>query len=170
MVTGGQRHGGMVLPDVLEELRVPQLSGVGRLCVRRDVVLADRASSSVAHWDLCRRRRIKCVSPERKDQVDYHKRTGAKGWCPPKLDANRYKDRNIVEQFFSRATQWMGLTIRCENIAINYRGGMVLFAVCDWLQPNEETPPRTPRSNLESSCTARQSRHRGRRCRWWYRR
>ncbi|WP_420888968.1 transposase [Corynebacterium phoceense] len=66
IVTGGQRHDGVVLPYVLEELRVPYLPGVGRPRVRPDVVIADRAYSSAAHRDLCRRRGIKFVSPGRK--------------------------------------------------------------------------------------------------------
>lgn len=36
--TGGQRHDGVVLPDVLEELRVPKPSGAGRPRVCPDVV------------------------------------------------------------------------------------------------------------------------------------
>lgn len=56
IVTGRQRHDGVVLPDVLEELRVPKLSGAGRPRVRPDVVIADRAYSSAANRDHCRRR------------------------------------------------------------------------------------------------------------------
>ena len=59
----------------------------------------------------------------------------------PKRDANRYKDRNVVERFFSRATQWRGRATRCDKNAINYRAGMVLCAVFDRLKPNEETRP-----------------------------
>lgn len=135
IVTGGQRHDGAVLPDVLEELRVPKPSGAGRPRVRPDVVIADRAYSSAANRDHCRSRGIKFVCPERKGQVNNRKRKGAKGGHPPKLDANRYKDRNVVERFFSRAKQWRGLATRFEKHAINYRGGMVLFAVFDWLKP-----------------------------------
>ncbi|HCD3015103.1 TPA: transposase [Corynebacterium striatum] len=32
-------------------------------------------------------------------------------WCPPKLDANRYKDRNVVERFFSRAKKCRALLL-----------------------------------------------------------
>lgn len=56
IVTGRQRHDGVVLPDVLEELRVPKLSGAGRPRVRPDVVIADRAYSSAANRGHCRRR------------------------------------------------------------------------------------------------------------------
>lgn len=136
IVTGGQRHDGVVLPDVLEELRVPKLAGAGRPRVRPDVVIADRAYSSAANRDLCRRRGIRLVSPERKDQVNNRKRKSVKGGRPPKLDANRYKDRNVVGRFFSRAKQWRGLATRFDKHAINYRGCVVLFAVFDWLEPN----------------------------------
>ncbi len=115
IVTGGQRHDGVVLPYVLEELRVPYLPGVGRPRVRPDVVIADRAYSSAAHRDLCRRRGIKFVSPGRKGQVNNRRCKGAKDGSPPKRDANRYKNCNVVERFFSRAKQWRGLANRCEN-------------------------------------------------------
>ncbi|MDK7883937.1 IS5 family transposase [Corynebacterium striatum] len=63
IVTGGQCHDGVVLPDVLEELRVPNLSDAGRPRVRPNVVIADRAYSSAANRDHCRRQGIKFVSP-----------------------------------------------------------------------------------------------------------
>lgn len=59
----------MVLPDVLEELRVPKLSGAGRPRVRPDVVIADRAYSSAANRGHCRSRGIKFVCPERKARL-----------------------------------------------------------------------------------------------------
>ncbi|HCT3317659.1 TPA: transposase [Corynebacterium striatum] len=49
-------------------------------------------------------------------------------WCPPKLDANRYKDRNVVERFFPRAKKCRGLATRIDKHAINYRGGTVHMA------------------------------------------
>ena len=60
---------------------------------------------------------IKFVSPERKDQVNNRKRKGVKGGRPLKLDANRYKDRNVVGRFFSRAKQWRGLATRFDKRA-----------------------------------------------------
>ncbi|WP_371132814.1 IS5 family transposase [Corynebacterium phoceense] len=116
IVTGEQSHDSEVLPNVFEGLRVPQLSGAGRPRVRPNVVIADRAYPSATYRDHCRRRGIKFVSPERKDQVNNRKRTGAKDGRPPKRDANRYKDRNIVERFISRAKQQRGLATRCQNM------------------------------------------------------
>lgn len=84
------------------------------------------------------------MSHLRENQVNNRKHKGAKGGRPPKLDANRYKDRNVVERFFSRVKQWRGLATRFDKHAINYRSGMVLFAVFDWLKPNLGTRPEVP--------------------------
>ena len=37
-----------------------------------------------------------------------------------KLDAERYRDRNVIERCFNRLKQWRRLATRYEKLAVNY--------------------------------------------------
>lgn len=133
IVTGGQRNDGAMLMGVLAEIHVPR-HGPGRPRTRPDAVIADRAyTSGVARAEL-RRRGIKAVIPEKRDQIAARKRRGRRGGRPPGLDKDAYRGRNVVERSFAFAKQWRGLATRYDKLAITYRAGATINAILNWLR------------------------------------
>lgn len=133
VVTGGQRHDGVILPQVLADIRVPRASrGCARTCP--DAVLADRAYGSRANRQYLRSRGIKAVIPEKKDQIAARKKRGSRGGRPPAFDARAYKNRNVVERSFAYVKQWRGLATRYDKLAITYRAAVVTSAILTWLR------------------------------------
>jgi transposase len=138
IVTGGQRNDGAMLAHVLAEIHVPRLSA-GRARSRPDTVIADRAyATGVIRADL-RRRAIKAVVPDKRDQIAARKRHGRHGGRPPGFDADAYRGRNVVERFFALAKQWRGLTTRYDKLAITYRAAVTLCAILTWLPLQGDT-------------------------------
>lgn len=133
VVTGGQRHDGVILPQVLADIRVPRAGGgCARTCP--DSVLADRAYGSRGNRDYLRSRGIRTVIPEKKDQIATRKKRGSKGGRPPAFDAAAYRNRNVVERSFAYVKQWRGLATRYDKLAITYRAAVVLSAILTWLR------------------------------------
>lgn len=130
-MTGGQRNDGAMLTEVLAEIYVPRV-GPGRPRTRPDAVIADRAYTSGVTRAELRRRGIKAVIPEKKDQIAARKRRGSRGGRPPGLDAVAYRGRNVVERFFALAKQWRGIATRFDKLAITYRAGITLCAILTW--------------------------------------
>jgi transposase len=114
IITGGQRNDGAMLTDVLAEIRVPRL-GCGRPRTRPDAVLADRAYATGAIRSQLRRRGIKAVIPDKRDQSAARKRRGRRGGRTLAFDAVAYKGRNAVERFFALAKQWRGIATRFDS-------------------------------------------------------
>ncbi len=133
VVTGGQRHDGVILPQVLADIRVPRAGG-GRARTCPDSVLADRAYGSRGNRDYLRSRGIRTVIPEKKDQIATRKKRGSKGGRPPAFDAAAYRNRNVVERSFAYVKQWRGLATRYDKLAITYRAAVVLSAILTWLR------------------------------------
>ena len=133
VVTGGHRHDGVILPQVLADIRVPR-RGAGRARTRPDSVLGDRAYGSRANHEHLRSRGITPVIPEKKDQIAALKKRGSKGGRPPAFNASAYKNRNVVERSFAYVKQWRGLTTRYDKLAITYRAAVVLSAMLTWLR------------------------------------
>lgn len=131
VVTGGQRHDGAMLEQVLNDIRVPRIGG-GRPRTTPDAVLGDKAYGSRGNRELLRARGIRCVIPEKSDQIAARQRKGRKGGRPPQFDAVAYKGRNVVERSFAWVKQWRGLATRYDKLAITYRAGAVLHAVLTW--------------------------------------
>jgi transposase len=131
----GAGHSGdapMCLP-LLNAIRVPRL-GPGRARTRPDAVLADKAYSSRAIRAELRRRGIVAVIPQPRDQQGHRKRRGSRGGRPVTYDADRYKNRNVVERAFCLLKQWRGLATRYDKHAVHYRGAVVLAAIITWLR------------------------------------
>lgn len=133
VVTGGQRHDGVILPQVLADIRVPRAGG-GRPRTCPDAVLADRAYGSKANRDYLRSRGVRAVIPEKKDQIATRKKRGSKGGRPPAFDAGSYRNRNVVERSFAYVKQWRGLATRYDKLAITYRAAVVISAILTWLR------------------------------------
>lgn len=133
VVTGGQRHDGVILPQVLADIRVPRVGG-GRPRTCPDDVLADRAYGSRANRDYLRSRGIRAAIPEKKDQIATRKKRGSKGGRPPAFDAGVYRNCNVVERSFAYVKQWRGLATRYDKLAITYRAAVVINAILTWLR------------------------------------
>ncbi len=74
------------------------------------------------------------VIPERADQIANRRRKGSAGGRPVSYDTEQYKNCNAAERFFNRIKHWRGLASRFDKHALNYRGGVVLAAIVDWLK------------------------------------
>ncbi len=81
-----------------------------------------------------RRRGIKAVIPDKRDQAAARKRRCCRGGRPPGLDEVAYKGRNVIERYFALAKQWRGIATRFDKLAITYRAGVTLCAVLTWLR------------------------------------
>lgn len=133
VVTGGQRNDSPVLTAVLEDIDVPRL-GPGRPRTRPDAVIADKAYSNGINRQQLRERGITAVIPEKSDEIAARQRKGPDGGRPPALNAELYKDRNVVERTFNLFKQWRALATRYDKLATIYRGAVVLAAIITWLR------------------------------------
>ncbi|WP_264298434.1 MULTISPECIES: IS5 family transposase [Brevibacterium] len=89
---------------------------------------ADKAYSHPSTRSRLRARRIPHTIPERDDQIARRKAKGSSGGRPPKFDAQKYRDRNVVERGFSRLKQWRGIATRFDKHARSFAGGVQLAA------------------------------------------
>ena len=139
VATGGQRHDGAMLEDILDEIRVPQ-TGSGRPRTRSDAVVADKAYSSGVTRRMLAACGIKTVIPQKSNEKNARKNKGSAGGRPPGLDEAAYRGRNIVERRFGLAKQWRGIATRYDKKATNYRAGVVLCAVITCLRHIGDMP------------------------------
>ena len=58
---------------------------------------------------------------------------GSAGGRPPTVDAEVYRQRNVVERYFNRLKQWRDLATRYAKRASIYRASIVLIAALIWL-------------------------------------
>jgi len=139
IVTGGQRNDGAMLAEVLAQIHVPR-HGRGRPRTRPEAVIADRAYATGVIRSELRRRGIKAVIPDKRDQAAARKRRGSKGGRPPGLDAAAYKGRNVVERCFNKLKQWRGIAMRSDKLARNYRAAISLAATLIWIKTDLSRP------------------------------
>ena len=126
-----------MLAEVLADIHVPR-QGRGRPRTRPDAVIADKAYSSGLIRRQLRSRCIAAVIPEKSDTITARERRGSRGGRPPKLDADLYKGRNVVERSFALAKQWRALATRYDKLAIT--AAVTLCAVLTWLRTLGDTP------------------------------
>jgi transposase len=134
-LTAGQAGDNPQLLALLDDINVPGRGGTGRPRRRPDCVIADKAYSHPSTRQALRRRGIRVVIPERCDQIAHRAAKGRAGGRPPSIDAQRYRDRNVVERAFNRLKQWRGIATRYDKHARNYRAGIIVASiiVC-WLR------------------------------------
>ncbi|WP_211209020.1 IS5 family transposase [Corynebacterium doosanense] len=133
VLTGGQRNDGVVLAEVLVDIRVPRI-GPGRPRTRPDAVIADKAYSNRVIRKMLSARGIRAVIPQKSDEQAARKRKGSTRGRPPAMDKTTYAGRNVVERHFNLAKQWRGIATCYEKLAITYRATAVLCAVVAWLR------------------------------------
>jgi transposase len=127
-VTAGQRHESTQLAAVLDGIGVPR-AGRGRPRTRPDHLIADRGDSYPRCRRVLRQRGIPHTIPERRDSG----RRAARPGRPLQCDAERYKQRNVVERCVNQLKQWRGIATRFEKRSVNYRAAVVLAATLRWL-------------------------------------
>jgi len=131
VLTAGQVHESTQLEPVLDAIRVPRRRGRPRK--RPGRLVADKGYSYRKCRRALRRRGIRHVIPERRDQRAQRAAQGARGGRPPGFDRAAYRGRNAIERCINRLKQFRGLATRYEKRAVNYRALVVLAASVIWL-------------------------------------
>lgn len=131
-ITPGQAGDSPMLIPMLEQLRVAR--DIGRPRTGPDAVRGDKAYSSRAIRSHLRGRGIKAVIPEPRDQQGHRKRRGSRGGRPVGLDAEDYRNRNVIERRFCHTKQWRGLATRYDKHAVIYRAAVLIHAAISWIR------------------------------------
>lgn len=131
MLTAGQAADSPQFLPVLNKVRIRL--PVGRPRTRPDAVAGDKAYSSRANRAYLRKRSIKAVIPEKKDQATHRKNRGRKGGRPVTHDAELYKDRNTVERMINKLKAWRGIATRYDKSPESYDAGLHLRASLIWI-------------------------------------
>lgn len=122
-----------MLAPVIDGIRVAR-TGPGRPRSRPEVVIADKGYPSRANRAYLAARGIRAAIPDRDDQKANRKKRGSAGGRPPSLDADLYRQRNVVERSFNKLKTWRGIATRSDKTARNYRAGVLLAATLIWLK------------------------------------
>lgn len=117
-----------MLAPLLNALSIAR-KGPGRPRTRPDMLRGDKAYSSRAARQALRRREIKAVIPEPRDQQQHRRNRGSRGGRPVGLDMEAYRGRNVIERGYSDVKQWRGLATRYDKLGLTYRAGVVLRAI-----------------------------------------
>lgn len=116
---------------MLEKVRVRL--PVGRPRTRPGAVAGDKAYSSRGNRSYLRKRSIKAVIPEKKDQAAHRKKKGSRGGRPISHDAGLYKERNTVERLINKLKAWRGIATRYDKSTESYLAGLHLRASMIWI-------------------------------------
>jgi transposase len=102
----------------------------------------DKAYGSKANRAGLRRRKIKTVIPERRDQVNNRLRKGSAGGRPPTFDPDRYKRRNQVERGFNRRKQFRAIATRYDKLELHWQASINIVETIDWIRakPDKTRP------------------------------
>ncbi len=112
---------------------------LGRPRTRPGAVAADKAYSSRANRLYLRRRGIRAVIPEKKDQAANRKKRGSRGGRPVHHDAALYKERNTAERCINRMKEWRGLAFRFDKTPESYLAGLYLRGAILWIRSLDPT-------------------------------
>jgi transposase len=105
IVSPGQAGDSPALALLLEQLRVAR-PGSGRPRTTPTRLRGDKAYSSRGTRTRLRSRGITAVIPKPSDQPGHRRNRGSRGGRPVSYDVADYKQRNVVERFFNRMTNW----------------------------------------------------------------
>jgi transposase len=117
---------------VLDAIRVPRERGRPRK--RPEQLAGDRGYSYPRCRLTLRRRGIRHVIPERKDQREQREAKGSRGGRPPRFEAAVYRLRSWAERGVSRLKQWRRVATRYEKRAANFLALVHVAAIILWLQ------------------------------------
>ncbi len=112
-LTAGQRHEAVGFEPAMDSVRVRRPVGRPRTRPRR--LAGDKGYSygRIRRW--LRRRRIKAVIPQRKDQ-----RARRRRGRPPAFDREAYRRRNVVERCVGWLKECRSVATRYDKLAVNY--------------------------------------------------
>ncbi|MFJ8406275.1 transposase, partial [Streptomyces microflavus] len=91
------------------------------------------AYSSRGNRRYLRKRNIKAVIPEKKDQAANRKKKGSQGGRSISHDADLYKKRNTVERLINKLKAWRGIATRYDKSPESYLAGLHLRASMIWI-------------------------------------
>ncbi|MCW2874161.1 MAG: transposase [Streptomyces oryziradicis] len=138
ILTPGQAADSPQFIPVLKKVRVRL--PVGRPRTRPAAVAGDKAYSSRANRAHLRKRRIKAVIPEKKDQAANRKKKGSRGGRPITHDTALYRDRNTVERAINKMKDWRGIATRYDKTPESYLAALHLRAAIIWIRSLGTTP------------------------------
>ncbi|MBP2400756.1 transposase [Streptomyces syringium] len=113
---------------------------VGRPRTRPGAVAADKAYSSRANRAYLRKRQIKAVIPEKRDQAANRWKKGSRGGRTVSHDAGLYKERNTVKRLINKLKAWRGIATRYDKTPESYLAGLHLRASMIWINDLPKTP------------------------------
>lgn len=131
LLTAGQAADSPQFVPVLSKVRVRLPAGRPR--TRPAAVAGDKAYSSRANRAHLRKRRIKAVIPEKKDQAANRRKKGSRGGRPVTYNADLYRDRNTVERAINKLKDWRGIATRYDKTPESYLAGLHLRAATIWI-------------------------------------
>lgn len=133
VLTEGQQADSPQLGKVLDAIRVKR-AGRGRPRKRPDKVRLDRGYTGKPCRSLLRRRRIRHLIPERRDEQTARKKRGQRGGRPVAFSVADYGKRNVVERCILRLKQFRRVATRYEKLADCFLGMVTLASIILWLR------------------------------------
>jgi len=131
-LTAGQRHESTQLEPVLDRIRVPRKRGRPRK--RPDQAALDKGYSYPKCRKSLRRRGVRHVIPERKDQKEQRQAKGYRGGRPPRFEKAIYRLRNWAERCVNRLKQFRRVATLYEKRAANYLAFVHFACIMIWLR------------------------------------
>ena len=131
VLTAGQRHESTQLEATLDRIRVPRKRGRPRK--RPKQVVCDKGYSYPKCRKALRKRGIRHVIPERKDQREQRRKKGPDGGRPPRFDKAVYRLRSWAERGVNRLKQFRRIATRYEKLAHNYLAFVHIASLLIWL-------------------------------------
>lgn len=115
VVSAGHRHDSAFFAEVLDRVSVPQPKGRPR--TRPEVVIADKGYDGSPIRNYLRSRAIKAVIPPKQLKEGAVRR---KRGPRPVLDADQYKERNIIERLIGHLKNCRRIATRYEKHATSF--------------------------------------------------
>jgi transposase len=131
VVIAGHRHDSICFRAVMAGIRILRR---GRPRVRPACALGDKAFSNRAIRAYLRRRGVRAVIPEPADQIKHRRDRGRRGGRPPAFDAERYKQRNVVERCNNKLKGFRAVATRYDKREYMFQATVDVASIRIWLK------------------------------------